>query len=194
MLIHLLLPHSFVAQVSGTGTQRPHGLQVRTIEQDHPLQIPMIPRDDWQGSSVAEHLPSPYKGPEFPKIKILKRVVSKLTTFVDCWAGLQDCIATVKFRMEVLFTAVHKHRDQKHGGEGGVYFHLQFTIHDEGKTGRKLKQRPWRLLWLPYTTQHFLPMGGTAQSRLVPPTSVVNQENAPQACKQTNLMEAFSQL
>lgn len=45
----------------------------------------------------------------------------------------------------------------------------------------------------PDSLQEHLPREGTAHSMLTPPTSIVNQENAPQTCLQANLMEAISQ-
>ena len=45
-----------------------------------------------------------------------------------------------------------------------------------------------------YSTLDHQPRGAIIHHELVPPTSVMNQENAPQACPQANLVEAFSQL
>lgn len=42
--------------------------------------------------------------------------------------------------------------------------------------------------------QDHQPRGGTARSDLGPPTSLINQENGPQACPHADLMEAFSQV
>lgn len=40
---------------------------------------------------------------------------------------------------------------------------------------------------LAYTTQDHLPKGGTTHSKLGPPTSIINQGNAPCAYPQANL-------
>jgi hypothetical protein len=53
--------------------------------------------------------------------------------------------------MEVLSTAVINTATKSTLGRGFILA-LQFTVHDEGRTGQKLKQRPWRLLRLRYTT------------------------------------------
>lgn len=47
---------------------------------------------------------------------------------------------------------------------------------------------------LSYNTQHHQPRGGTAQSKLDPPISNTNQENALQACPQANLVGALYQV
>ena len=53
---------------------------------------------------------------------------------------------------------------------------------------------PYGLLSLvSYSTQDHLPRDSTAHSEMGPPTSLINQENVPQACSQVNLLEAFSQ-
>ena len=48
------------------------------------------------------------------------------------------------------------------------------------------------LLSLPFIAQDLQPKSGSAHSELVPPTSVINQENAPQACPQAHLVGHFS--
>ena len=68
-----------------------------------------------------------------------------------------------------------------------------------------MKQRSWRnaaswlashslLMLFSYRTEDHLPRGDTTQSDLGLPTSVINQENAPQTCLWDNTMETFSQL
>lgn len=88
--------------------------------------------------------------------------------------GLQDWVATMKFPRKVFFTAVTSTLTKSTvGREGFILAHSSQSIVEE-----RQDQRPWRLLWLPYTIQDSLPRGGTTQSGLVPPTSTVNQENA----------------
>lgn len=69
----------------------------------------------------------------------------------------------------------------------------------ETKTGTESKaMNEWCLLaflYNPGTT--YLPKGGTIYSGLGPPKPIMNQESstgAPQVCRRTNLIEAFSQL
>ena len=88
---------------------------------------------------------------------------------------------------------------------------FDITAHDEGKPGQELtagtrrqelKQRPWGttpywlllyglLSLLFYIPQNYMPMAGTTHGRLGPPTQIMNQENIPQTCPQTIVMEAF---
>lgn len=77
---------------------------------------------------------------------------------------------------------------------------------EAGNCRRGLKQRPWRLLLpgvlllacsarsLIKPRTDYLPKDGPGHSRLGPPTSVTNQENARQPSLPACLMEAFSQL
>ena len=69
----------------------------------------------------------------------------------------------------------------------------------ETETGTESESmREWRLLaflYNPGTT--YLSKGGSTHSGLGPPKPIMNQESstgAPQACLQTSLIEAFSQL
>lgn len=59
-----------------------------------------------------------------------------------------------------------------------------FETHVEVRTAYRSPQRSARSLWLAQlaATQNHLPGGGMAYGRLGPPTSIVNAENAPQAC------------
>lgn len=47
---------------------------------------------------------------------------------------------------------------------------------------------------LSHSTEDHLPRGSITHNRLALPTSVINQENPPQAYLMDNLMEAFSHL
>ena len=59
-----------------------------------------------------------------------------------------------------------------------------FETHVEVRTAYRSPQRSALSSWLAQldATRNHLPGGGTAYSRLGPPTSIVNAENAPQAC------------
>lgn len=71
-----------------------------------------------------------------------------------------------------------------------------FETHVEVRTTYRSPQRSARYSWLAQldATQNHLPGGGTAYSRLGPPTSIVNAGNAPQACWQVKQMETILQL
>lgn len=59
-----------------------------------------------------------------------------------------------------------------------------FETHVEVRTAYRSPQRSARSSRLAQldATQNHLPGGGTANSRVGPPTSIINAENAPQAC------------
>lgn len=96
----------------------------------------------------------------------------------------------MKFPRKVFFTAVTSTLTKSTvGREGFILAHSSQSIVEE-----RQDQRPWRLLWLPYTIQDSLPRGGTTQSGLVPPTSTVNQENALVAMTTDSLLEAILRL
>ena len=93
----------------------------------------------------------------------------------------------------------------KLGGMGlfTLYFHV--IIHHSKKSGNELKQKqtqgPWKrtaywpaFSYLSYISQDHLHKGGTAHSGLGPPTSIINQENAPKGLPTGSLMEAIPQL
>lgn len=108
--------------------------------------------------------------------------------------------------------ACDKWQDQKQSGEKGVYFILQLIVHHDRKSGQslqaetwkqELKQRPRRalptgLLFMVYLGSFFLPRtncpGWHCPIVLSPPTSIINQENAPHTFSQAILREAFYQL
>jgi hypothetical protein len=45
-----------------------------------------------------------------------------------------------------------------------------------------------------YTTQDYLPRGGTTHSGLGPPTSIINQDSVPHICPQASPIETVSQM
>ena len=109
---------------------------------------------------------------------------------------------------------VFKHHDQKQLGEGRVYFSLQLSSwrsysitkrnqHKNSEQDKKLKEgtvakameeccllttSPWLSQPAFYSTQDQQPRVNTTYSEKGPSTSTNNQENAQQACPQTNLV------
>lgn len=107
-----------------------------------------------------------------------------------------------------------KHYDHRQPGEGKVQFSLQPAGHPPlprevragPQTGQKSRGKGWckghggmlltssiliTFTLSSYNTQQHQPRSGTAQSKLDPPVSSSNQENALQACPQANLVGAL---
>lgn len=145
-------------------------------------------------------------------IRHLTWQVYSLTSMFCKWHNpmLLNSLHSVLLRVSI---AVTKHYDHKQLVEERVYFSIQFSLHTQflgelwtgTEQGKNRVRRGWKghegvmlthqgsLSLLSYSTQWHHHRGGTAYSEVGPHISIINEENAPQACLWVNLVAAFSE-